>query len=444
MSRPLEAHNREGENLSITDGFDILSFDAEDFTDLPEFEKRKEQPGAAQAYPLAEQPAPADQSGAQSEQGPQQQPPQRERLDFTRYCVGNRLDALRQKFEDGDKVKPIATGFPRLDDLFFGGMRAGLYVLSAVPSWGKSAFCGQLTDTAAHAGRNVLYFTLEMSTEELTARSISREMYIDGLIDSHPERAKSAVQIMYGTRCGEWSDTERSALDRAYTRYAQYASRIYIFEDAQTVEELRDTVRDFMEQTPNQPPPLVILDYLQILRPPANAKSTVEGLDRIATDLKRLSRAAQCPLFVLSSVNRDSYKGTGGANSSDSGLASGRGSGAIEFSADVLMLGTWLKAVTGDNKFSEFEERRRDPRQIAIRVLKNRAGRCGQVEFEYLPRVNHFTDKPYEPPKIPQFGSVVNAAGRPIAAQRSNIPKRKKKDKRYNPDTDEFEDADDD
>ena len=398
------------------------------------------------AQPIAQ--PPADQSGAQMPgQAPQQPPaqaPERQRLDFTRYCVGNRLAALRQKFEDGDKVKPIATGFPRLDDLFFGGLRAGLYVLSAVPSWGKSAFCGQLMDTAAAAGRNVLYFTLEMSTEELAARSISREMYLDGLIDNHPERAKSAVQIMYGTRCGEWNDAERSALDRAYTRYQQYADRVYIFEDAQTVEELRDTVRDFMEQTPNQKPPLVILDYLQIMRPPADAKSTVDGLDRIATDLKRLSRAAQCPLFVLSSVNRDSYKGNGGTNSSDGGLASGRGSGAIEFSADVLMLGTWLKATTGDGKYSEFEERKRDPRQVVIRVLKNRAGRCGQVEFTYRSRVNHFTDE--EPPRPPQFGSVVDEKGRPLSiANGSPRGKRKRRagTRTYNPDRDEFEDADD-
>ena len=133
----------------------------------------------AMPAPMPTAAPPADQSGAAPAQAPQQpqpaeQPPQR--LDFTRYCLGNRLAALRQKFEDGDRVKPIATGFPRLDDLFFGGLRAGLYVLSAVPSWGKSAFCGQLADTAAAAGRNVLYFTLEMSTEELAARSISREM----------------------------------------------------------------------------------------------------------------------------------------------------------------------------------------------------------------------------------------------------------------------------
>ena len=55
------------------------------------------------AQPIAQ--PPADQSGAQMPgQAPQQPPaqaPERQRLDFTRYCVGNRLAALRQKFEDG-------------------------------------------------------------------------------------------------------------------------------------------------------------------------------------------------------------------------------------------------------------------------------------------------------------------------------------------------------
>jgi replicative DNA helicase len=386
------------------------------------------------AMPTAE--PPADQSGAQPAPAPQQQPTERQQLDFTRYCVGNRLAALRQKFEDGDKVKPISTGFPRLDDIFIGGMRAGLYVMSAVPSWGKSAFCGQLMDTAAAAGRNVLYFALEMSTEELVARSISREMYLDGLIDNHTERAKSATQIMYGTRCGEWSDAERSALDRAYIRYQMYADCVYIFEDVHTIEGLQGIVKEFIKQTPDQPPPLVILDYLQIMRMPADAKSTVDGLDRIATDLKQLSRDAQCPLFVLSSMNRDSYKGNGGLNSNDSGLASGRGSGGIEFSADVLMLGTWLKAVTGDGKYSDYEEKKRDPRQVVIRVLKNRAGRNGQVEFTYRSRVNHFTDE--EPPKPPQFGSVVDAQGRPLDIKRASTRRRTRRKSQ-----DQDEDADD-
>ena len=88
---------------------------------------------AADSQPI--QPT-GDQSGA--DPGQQPQPPEKEKKDFSRYCLGNRLEALRRKFEDGDKAKPIATGFPRLDELFFGGLRAGLYLpgtlMASVPT----------------------------------------------------------------------------------------------------------------------------------------------------------------------------------------------------------------------------------------------------------------------------------------------------------------------
>lgn len=388
------------------------------------------------------------QSGAQPPQpiqpGNQTQQPQP--FNFSAVCVGDNLGAIRQKFEDGDKVPPIKTGFEHLDALFFGGLRAGLYVLAAVPSWGKSAFAGQIADRAAAAGRNVLYFTLEMGTGEIVARSISREMYYDAQRDgsTEPESTKSAVQVMFGTRCGEWTQAARDRLDRAFIWYSRYAKRLFVFEECYSMREIWDTCYNFVMQHPNELPPLILIDYLQIIRPPQNAKSTVEGLDMIATELKHLSRAAEAPVFVLSSTNRDSYKGTGGANSSDSGLASGRGSGAIEFSADVLMLGTWWKAVTGDCKYSEFEERTREPRETVIRIVKNRAGKSGMVEFEYHARENVFVDKPHEPLR---FGCVVGAAAAADDAEqpvkRSTIPKRtrKKADKKLNPETGEFEDA---
>ena len=395
----------------------------------------------ADAQSGAQPPQPI-QPGNQTQQQPQP-------FNFSAVCVGDNLGVIRQKFEDGDKVPPIKTGFEHLDALFFGGLRAGLYVLAAVPSWGKSAFAGQIADRAAAAGRNVLYFTLEMGTGEIVARSISREMYYDAQRDgsTEPEGTKSAVQVMFGTRCGEWTQAARDRLDRAYIWYSRYAKRLFVFEECYSMREIWDACYNFTQQHPSELPPLILIDYLQIIRPPQNAKSTVEGLDMIATELKHLSRAAEAPVFVLSSTNRDSYKGTGGANSSDSGLASGRGSGAIEFSADVLMLGTWWKAVTGDCKYSEFEERTREPRETVIRIVKNRAGKSGMVEFEYHARENVFIDKPHEPLR---FGCVVGAAAAAAAAadaeqpaKRSTIPKRtrKKADKKLNPETGEFEDT---
>jgi replicative DNA helicase len=385
---------------------------------------RADQAGQPQPMPPA-QPIQTGTQTAAPTSLPNQAPQQPQPVDFTRFCVGANLPAILQRFEDGDKVKPIKTQHPRLDELFFGGLRAGLYVLAAVPSWGKSCFAGQLCDAAAAQGRNALYFTLEMSTGEIVSRSISREMRLDADIDGKHDETKSAVQIMYGTRCGEWTQSELDRLERARIRYSRYASRVFVFEECYSMREIWDTCYNFVMQHPNELPPLIVIDYLQIMQPPADAKSTVDGLDRIATELKRMSRAAQAPVFVLSSTNRDSYKGSGGANSSDSGLASGRGSGAIEFSADVLMLGTWLKAVTGDGKFSEFEERTKNPRDVVVRVIKNRSGRSGTVEFKYHSRENLFIDTKPEPLR---FGCVLGDAVKAAEPKPKKGKGRKRKD----------------
>lgn len=413
----------------MTDYEEMMQHSAEDEDEM--LAAAQDQPaGAAQAQQPPAQAA-ADQGA------PQQQPEPPQHRDFRKFCIGDRLAAIRQRFEDGEKFPAIATGHKTLDDLFLGGLRAGLYVLSAVPSWGKSAFALQIADAAAAAGRDVLYITIEMSTAELVARSISREMYLDCMERGQPELAKSAAQITFGSK--KWTAAERESLDRAWSRYAQYAGHIYIFEDVLSVDELRDVLRDFREQTPKAAPPLLIVDYLQIMRAPSTAKSTVDGLDMIATELKRLSRDSECPLFVLSSVNRDSYKGTGGTSSGDSGLASGRGSGAIEFSADVLMLGTWTKAIYSPRECSEYEERRKDPREVSVRVLKNRIGRCGQADFQFRGAHNHFFDKPFS---VPHFDSVLDENGQPRKpVKRSSVGRSRKGAgaKTYNPDTDEWE-----
>lgn len=365
-----------------------------------------DQTGQPQPMPTAQQIAQPIQGGTQTA-APIQAPQQPQPVDFTRFCVGANLPGILQRFEDGDKMKPIKTQHPRLDDLFFGGLRCGLYVLNGVPGWGKSCFAGQLCDAAAAQGRNALYFTLEMSTAEIVSRSISREMRLDADIDGKFDETKSAVQIMYGTRCGEWTQSELDRLDRARIRYSRYASRVFVFEECYSMRDIWGTCYNFVMQHPGELPPLIVVDYLQIMQPPPDAKSTVDGLDRIAGLLKRMSRESQAPVFVLSSTNRDQYKGNGGANEGDSGLASGRGSGAIEFSADVLMLGTWLKACTGDGKCSEYDERTKNPRDVAIRVIKNRSGRSGTVEFKYHSRENLFIDTKPEPLR---FGCVLGDA----------------------------------
>lgn len=364
--------------------------------DLPDYLTRTAEEtlsGNVDGVPMpAPMPAPpADQSGAAPEPMPQQQPPAKDK--FSRYRLGTMLDGIRQRFEEGDKEPPIHTSSAQLDDALLGGLRAGLYVLIAPPSFGKSAFAEQIADTAAAAGRNVLYFSLEMSADELVARSISREMYL------HDEfMAKSYQQIRIGMK--NWKTAERDAFSAAFERYAGYArDRLHIIEDVGTLDGLLETVSDFMQQTPNQPPPLIILDYLQVLRPPADAKSTVEGLDIMARELKQLSMRFKAPLLVLSATNRDAARQS---NSRDGGLSSGRGSGAIEFNADVQMVMGWAESGSGN----ENELRSSETRKIKIDMPKNRAGISGKtLYYNYFPACNYFYDGE-APQSLEKFGTV--------------------------------------
>lgn len=52
---------------------------------------------------------------------------------------------------------PLSTGFSKLDAALDGGLYDGLYVMGAVSSLGKTAFCMQMADNLARQGRDVLF-----------------------------------------------------------------------------------------------------------------------------------------------------------------------------------------------------------------------------------------------------------------------------------------------
>ena len=67
-------------------------------------------------------------------------------------------------------------------------------------------------------------------------------------------------------------------------------------------------------------------------------------------------------------------------------------SGAVEYSSDTL-IGLQLKGA-GKKDFDPTEEKRKDPRQIELVILKNRQGKVGdKILFEYYPMFNYFIDK---------------------------------------------------
>ena len=96
---------------------------------------------------------------------------------------------------DIERLKAAAdkkTGFEQLDKKS-GGLYAGLYVLAAISSLGKTTFALQIADNLAAAGHDVLFFSLEQSRLELISKSFARI-----LEQSKRDRAATSLQLRKG------------------------------------------------------------------------------------------------------------------------------------------------------------------------------------------------------------------------------------------------------
>lgn len=173
--------------------------------------------------------------------------------------VLGRLRAVQGKPGGG----AVSTGFPGLDKLLGGGLYPGLYVMGAISSLGKTSLVLQIADGIAETGRDVVYFTLEMSGEELAAKSVSRlSLDLDGTV------GKTKAVTMRQVLCGE----RNPIMERAMERYEMGAGKhLFFVESAMGVEDIRARTQRHAQL--RRQGPVVVVDYLQILKP-ADGRST--------------------------------------------------------------------------------------------------------------------------------------------------------------------------
>ena len=274
------------------------------------------------------------------------------------------------------------TGFPSLDRALDGGLYSGLYVLGAVSSLGKTAFCMQVADQLAKAGHPVLIFSLEMSAFSLMARSISRETFLSAPAEQKRTLAKTVRGVLDGTRYAAYSSQELEFLQACQARYQTYADKIYFREDVNTLEGVEQAIRQQIQRTGEKP--VVFLDYLQILSVPGAYFTDKQHLDRSVSVLKQLSRELDLTIVAVSSFNRENYN-------LPVSMSAFKESGGIDYSADVL-LGLQLRGA-GRPGFDVDREKRKDPRELELKILKNRSGPLGApVPFRYYPAYSYFQE----------------------------------------------------
>lgn len=274
--------------------------------------------------------------------------------------------------------KGRSTGFKELDKKI-NGVYPGLYVLGAISSLGKTTYIHQLADQMASRGEKIIFFSLEQSRFELVAKSISRRTFL-----INPREAKTSLAIMQNTNISDITI-------EAVRDYQEIANNSIIVEGNfdMTVKSIRSYVESYISTTGNKP--IVILDYLQILRPINDRWTEKQQVDFNVSELKRISRDNDIPIFIICSFNRENYSTT-------VDFTSFKESGAIEYGADVVM-GLQLEVMeqlTGDvNKKREQINKAKSetPRKVQLIGLKNRNGKSYfKCSYRFYPGYNYFEE----------------------------------------------------
>jgi len=311
------------------------------------------------------------------------------------------LDTFNESIRNKDKNKPVSTGIKRLDDALDGGLyRKNLVILGAMSSLGKTTLALQIADNVALQGEDVLIFSLEMSKEELIAKSLSREMYKKAFNESYTALALSTREILKGKMLNDYQNKDalkqKDFYNDAYTEYSKkIAPNLYITECNEETEinigTIEKRIKKQIEITDNKP--LVIIDYLQIIKNEERGLTDKQAVDRLVVNLKRIARDNDITILLISAFNRNSYN-------SESNLASFRDTSTIEYTADVL-LALQLETLDGktdtDTKVNINEEQQKDIRALTLKVLKQRLGKITDIKhIDFYAKNNYMHFKEYD------------------------------------------------
>lgn len=233
-----------------------------------------------------------------------------------------------------DAVEPVPTGMQAVDKALDGGLYgAGLVVLGAVSSVGKTTMCVQWADNMAASGRPVLFVSIEQSAGEIVSRSLSRIMSQYRRADKK-RMVASAARIMNAHHRAMWAtdDPEKErALQLACGAYsATIAPRLQIVESSKrpNVATIRTIAEHMAEE--HGAVPVVFVDYLQLLAPASDRMNERQAVEDNVTALRVMAKELGTCVVAISSLNRASYNGA-------VSMESFKESGGVEYSADQLL-----------------------------------------------------------------------------------------------------------
>lgn len=254
------------------------------------------------------------------------------------------VTAMQGRKERGNALQGLETGFTSINNRWYGLCEPDLIIIAGRPSMGKTTFGMNIADGAAANGANVLFFSLEMSINQLMDKRISAisGVALDKIrrcdLESHEwDMVMDATQTIKRRKL-VINPTAGISIDSAYLSAAEHKSRSGL--------------------------DMVVVDYLGLMTAPG-ADNRVREIAAISAGLKKMAKNLRIPVVALAQLNR---KCEDRANKRPM-MADLRDSGDIEQDADIVAF------VHRQEKYEPDSQQWKGVAEIITE--KHRNGECG-------------------------------------------------------------------
>jgi len=264
------------------------------------------------------------------------------------------FDRMEELHRNKGALRGVRTGYRDLDNMTAGLQRSDLIILAARPAMGKTTLVTNLAyNVATIAKQPVLFFSLEMSKEQLVDRMLADASGVDA----------------WNIRTGNLSDEDFSKLSEAMGEMAE--APIFIDDTpGVSVLEMRTKARRAAHE---QPLGLIIIDYLQLMQGSGRDNGNrVQEVSEISRGLKLLARELNVPVIALSQLSRSVENRSPQVPQ----LSDLRESGSIEQDADIVMFIYREAYYNPDTDRSNITD---------LIIAKHRNGPTGKVELYFHP-----------------------------------------------------------
>lgn len=253
----------------------------------------------------------------------------------------------------------LTSGFYELDSLTQGFQKSDLIILAGRPAMGKTALSLNITMTAIKQSKlPILFFSLEMSKEQIIYRLLSMETNINQI------RLKN----------GKLSQPDWIKL----TKVIKILSKLPLFIDDTvdlSINDIRSKIKTILFE--QKKIGLVIIDYLQLMQmSKLKLDNRAQELTQITRLLKTIAREFHVPIIALSQLSRNVE------NRLDKKpvLSDLRESGSIEQDADIVLM-LYRNQLPIKNEVNSNQNSESD--QIELILAKHRNGPTGTVKLRF-------------------------------------------------------------